>query len=98
MIKTLGDRVLIALDKGASQTAGGLHIPEAAQEKETCFGEVLAVSEHGKPTMEGVYLKTQVKVGDRVMVRKYGGTDVEVKGVENAQVFRETDIYAVIED
>jgi len=98
MIKTLGDRVLIKLDKGAETTEGGLVIPENARDKQTCYGTVLAISEHGLLTPKGKYLPLQVKVGDRVLVRQYAGTDVDVEGIPGAEVFRENDIYAIIEE
>lgn len=106
MIKTLGDRVVVRLDKSATVTEGGIHIPEAAQKEETTTGTVVATSEHGRLNEEGVFVPPEVKPGDRVLVKDWAGTEIILEGVElhggtvsgKFHVFRESEIYAVIED
>ena len=85
-IKPLGDRVLVKLEDAEEKTAGGIIIPDTAQEK-TQEGVVLAVGDDESIT---------VKVKDRVMYDKYAGTTVTVDGEEQL-ILRMSDILAVVE-
>jgi chaperonin GroES len=76
-------------------SAGGIVIPDSATEK-PAQGEILAVGK-GKILENGEVRPLDVKVGDKVLFSKYGGTDVKVDG-EDLLVMREDDITAVIED
>ena len=97
---TIGDRAVVKLDKSATMTKGGLHIPDNVQEKETTTGIVMAVSD-GVLLSGGKYRPLGFNKGDKVLVREYGGTEVDltIDGEKGKfHVFREADIYAVIED
>jgi chaperonin GroES len=88
-IKPLGDRVLVKPVEVSEQVKGGIIIPDSAKEKPT-EAEVIAVGtgkEEGKPFF--------VKVGDRIIISKYGGTTVKYDGVEYT-IMREDDILAII--
>lgn len=97
---TLNDRVVVKLDKAKEKTEGGLYIPENAQEGEPGLGTVMAISE-GVITDGGKFRPLGVKVGDRVLVREYGGTEIKLN-LEGDEVpyfvFREADIFATVED
>lgn len=85
-IKPLGDRVLVKLEEVEEKTAGGIFIPQTAQEK-TQSGTVVAV---GDDEM------IKVKTGQKVMYDKYAGTTVSVDN-EDHLLIRYADILAVIE-
>ncbi len=86
-IKPLGDRVLLKVSEGEQKTAGGIYIPETAQEK-TQEGVVVAVGDDKEAI--------KVKLKDRVMYDKYAGTTVKVNGDEQL-IVKMSDILAVIE-
>ncbi|MEJ2333651.1 MAG: co-chaperone GroES, partial [Desulfobulbaceae bacterium] len=75
-------------------TKGGIIIPDSAKEK-PAEGEVIAVGK-GKINDNGDRIKLDIKVGDRVLFSKYGGTDVKLDGVDHL-IMREDDILAVVE-
>ncbi|MCI5162265.1 MAG: co-chaperone GroES, partial [Candidatus Electrothrix sp. AX5] len=75
------------------QTAGGIIIPDSAQEK-PAEGEIVAVGP-GKMTDAGQRTAMDVKEGDRVLFSKYGGTDVKFDG-QSYLIMREDDILGVI--
>jgi len=88
-VKPLGDRVLVKLEKNEAKTAGGIIIPDTAQEK-TQQGSVVSV---GTGTEKD---PITVKAGDKVMYDKYAGTQVKIDGVEHL-IVRMSDIIAVVE-
>ena len=88
-VKPLADRVLVKLEKNEAKTAGGIIIPDTAQEK-TQQGMVV---EAGPGTEKE---KVTVKSGDRVMYDKYAGTQVKIDGVEHL-ILKMQDIIAIIE-
>ena len=88
-IKPLADRVLVKNDKAETKTAGGLIIPEAAQEKT----QTAVVVEVGPGTPD---TPITVKKGNRIMYDKYAGTQVKIDG-EDHLILRMSDIIAVIE-
>jgi|TARA_B100001093_G_C26363857_1_gene815725 chaperonin GroES len=93
-VKPLGDRVLLkSVEEEGEQSVGGIIIPDAAKEKSQ-EAEVVALGT-GKKESDGSVSEFNVKVGDRVMTSKYGGTEVKVEG-ETYQLVREDDILAVI--
>ncbi len=92
MIKPLGDRILVKPDPEEETTPGGIVLPDTAQEKPQ-KGTVVAVGE-GALTEDGTRLPIEVKVGDRVIYSKYGGTEVR-DGDEEYVILREDDIYAI---
>ncbi len=93
-IKPLGDRVLIRhIEEDEEQTSGGIIIPDTAKEKPQ-EAEVIALGT-GKKDENGKVQAFDVKVGDKVIVSKYGGTEVKVDG-EKYLLVREDDILAVV--
>ena len=85
-IKPLGDRVLVKMLEGETKTAGGIYIPQTAQEK-TQEGVVVAVGDD-----ESI----KVKAKDRVLYDKYAGSTIKVDGEEQL-IVKISDILAVIE-
>ncbi|AEF85682.1 chaperonin GroS [Treponema primitia ZAS-2] len=86
-VKPLADRVMVKLEKSESKTAGGLFIPDTAQEK-TQTGTVVAVGDDKEVI--------KVKSGDKVMYDKYAGTQVKIDDVEHL-ILKMADIIAIIE-
>lgn len=87
-IKPLADRVIIEAAAAEEKTAGGIIIPDTAQEKPQ-KGKVLAVG-NGKPDEP-----MTVKEGDVVLYGKYAGTEIMVDG-KNYLIMREADIFAIV--
>jgi len=92
-IKPLADRVVIKPAPAEEKTKGGLILPDTAKEKPV-VGEVVAVGP-GKTSDAGKTTPLEVKVGDRVLFTKYGGTEVKIDGEEHLML-REDDILAII--
>ncbi len=92
-IKPLSDYVLIEPLQKETTTPSGIVIPDTAKEKPQ-EGKILAVGP-GK-VEDGKKIELSVKVGDVVMYKKWGGTEVKVEGKDMLLV-REEDILAVIE-
>ncbi len=92
--KPLHDRVLVRRVEEETKTKGGIIIPDTAKEKPS-EGEVMAVGT-GVRGEDGKVTPLDVKVGDRVLFSKYGGTEVKVDG-EDRIILRESDILGVIE-
>lgn len=92
-IKPLGDRVLVKSIEEAEQVKGGIIIPDTAKEKPQ-EAEVIALGT-GKKDDDGKVLPFNVKVGDRVIISKYGGTEVKLDDQKYLLV-REDDILGVI--
>ena len=92
-IRPLNDRILVKRLEEETQTAGGIIIPDSAQEK-PAEGEVVAVGP-GKMNDAGQRAAMDVKEGDRVLFSKYGGTDVKFDG-QSYLIMREDDILGVI--
>ncbi len=93
-IRPLNDRLLVKRLEEITKTAGGIIIPDSAKEK-PAEGEVIAVGP-GKVNDKGDRVVLQVKVGDRVLFSKYGGTDVKLDGVDY-MIMREDDIMGIVE-
>ncbi len=93
-IKPLGDRVLVEPKEETEEQKGGIIIPDTAKEKPQ-EGKVVSVGT-GKVDDEGKKIPFNVKKGDRVLMPKYGGTEVKIDDKEY-QILREEDILAVIE-
>jgi len=91
MIKPLADRVVVKPIEREETTKGGIVIPDTAKERPQ-EGEVVAVGP-GK-FEDGKRIPMEVKVGDRVLFAKYGGTEVKIDG-EEYLVLRESDIHRV---
>jgi len=93
-IKPLADRVLVEPKKEMETKKGGIIIPDSAKEK-PMEGTVVAVGT-GKRDDDGKLIPFTVKVGDLVLMPKYGGTEVKIDDKEY-QILREEDILGVIE-
>ena len=92
-VRPLGDRVLVEPVEEKQQMVGGIYIPDSAKEK-PIKGKVLAVGK--KFDKEHKEIAFDVKVGDEVLLPKYGGTEVKL-GDKKLQLVREEDLLGVIE-
>jgi chaperonin GroES len=86
-VKPIGDRVLVKIKESETKTAGGIIIPQTAQEK-TQTGVVVAVGTDSDAI--------KVKVGDEVMYDKYAGTQIKIDGVEHL-IVKMSDILAILQ-
>ena len=77
-IQPLGQRVLVKRTESEEKSAGGLYIPDTAKEKPQ-EAKVVALGTGGKDD-EGKPIDFTVKVGDTVLISKYGGTEVKIDG------------------
>ena len=93
-VKPLGERVLIRPISREEKTSSGIIIPDTAKEEKPQEGEILAVGP-GKLNDKGGRISLQVKVGDRVMFKKYSPDELEIE-TETYLVVSEEDILAVI--
>ena len=92
--RPLGDRVVVRRVKEEQKTAGGIIIPETAQEKPQ-EGEVLAVGP-GRVLDTGARQKVELKKGDKVLYAKYAGTEFKLEEDE-LLILSERDILALLE-
>jgi chaperonin GroES len=88
-IRPLGDHILLARLDSEQATKGGIVIPDTAKETSQ-QAKVVAVGK-GKMSEQGVRLPVEVKKGDRVLVRRYAGTEIEIQG-KKYLVVTESDI------
>jgi len=93
-IRPLQDRIMVKRLEEEQKTKGGIIIPDTAKEK-PIEGKVVAVGK-GKVTEDGKVLALDVKVGDKILFSKYGGTEVKIDG-EEYLIMREDDILGIIE-
>ncbi len=92
-IQQVGDRVVVKAAGKEEVTRSGIVIPDTAKEKPQ-EGEVIAVGS-GKLLDSGERAAMEVKVGDKVLFAKYGGTEFKLDG-EDLLVLRESDILAIL--
>jgi chaperonin GroES len=90
--RPIGDRVLVLPSKEGEVKKGGIIIPDTAKEKPQ-EGKIIALGT-GK-TEDGKKIPFEVKVGDRVVFSKYGGTEIKFDGEEHV-ILREEDILGVL--
>ena len=93
-IRPLHDRVIVKRLEEERTSPGGIVIPDSAAEK-PMQGKIMAVGK-GKILEDGTVRPLDVKVGDKILFGKYGGTEVKIDGDELV-VMREEDIMAVFE-
>lgn len=93
-IRPLQDRILVQPILEKEVRKGGIIIPDSAKEK-PIEGRVKAVGK-GKVGEDGQHIKMDVKVGDKVLYSKYGGTEIKIDG-EEYLLMREDDVLGVIE-
>ncbi|AUX68246.1 co-chaperone GroES [Porphyrobacter sp. HT-58-2] len=91
--RPLHDRVVVRRIEADTKTAGGIIIPDSAQEKPS-EGEVVAVGE-GARDDDGDRIPMDVKVGDRVLFGKWSGTEVKING-EDLLIMKESDIMGIV--
>ena len=93
-VKPLYDRVLVKRTESEQKTAGGIILPDSAQEKPQ-EGEVVAV---GKGTIkeDGTVVPLEIKAGDKILFAKWSGTEIKLNG-EELLIMKESDILATIE-
>lgn len=92
-LKPLADRVIIKMVEAEEKTKSGIILTGSAKEKPE-VAEVLAVGPGGM--VDGKEVKMTVKVGDKVLMSKYAGTQVKVDG-EEYTILRQGDILAIVE-
>ncbi len=92
-IKPLGDRVVIKMVETEETTKSGIVLPGSAKEKPQ-YAEVVAVGPGG--VVDGKEVKMEVKVGDKVILSKYAGTEVKLDGCEYT-ILRQNDILAKLD-
>ena len=93
-IKPLGDRLLVEPVEEKEVKKGGIIIPDSAKEKPQ-EGIIVALGT-GKTDDNGKKVAFEVKKGDRVLVSKYGGTEIKVDGKEY-KIFGSDDLLAIID-
>jgi len=92
--RPLHDRVLVRRVESEEKSAGGIIIPDTAQEK-PMEGEIIATG-NGARSENGTVTPLDVKAGDRVLFGKWSGTEVKVDG-EELLIMKESDIMCVME-
>ena len=98
-IKPLHDRVVVKRLDELTKTSGGIIIPDTAKEKPS-EGIVEAVGDGARTELSWNRIKNPsevVKVGDKVLFAKWGGTEVKLNG-EDRVIMKESDILAVVEE
>src|ERR1044071_9255718 len=92
-VRPLGDRVLVQPIEEKEVKKGGIIIPDTAKEKPQ-EGNVVALGT-GKVNEEGKKIDFTVKKGDRVLISKYGGTEIKIEN-QNYLIMREDDILGIV--
>jgi chaperonin GroES len=92
-IKPLYDRVLVKRCEPAETVKGGIIIPDTAKEK-PMEAEVVACGD-GKFSDDGKRVPLTVKVGNKVLIGKYTGTEVKIEGIDHV-IVREDEILAIV--
>lgn len=93
IIKPLSDRVVIKMVEAEETTKSGIILAGSAKEKPE-IAEVVAVGPGG--VVDGNKVEMTLKVGDRVLISKYAGTEVKLDGVEYS-ILRQSDVLAIVE-
>ncbi len=92
-IKPLADRIVIKMVEAEEKTKSGIILAAAAQEKPE-IAEVVAVGPGG--IVDGNEVKMTLKIGDKVLISKYAGTEVKVDGAQYS-IVRQADVLAIVE-
>jgi chaperonin GroES len=92
--RPLHDRVVVRRVESEARTAGGIIIPDTAQEKPQ-EGEIVAVGPGGRDE-SGKLIPLDLKTGDRILFGKWSGTEVKIDG-EELLIMKESDVMGVIE-
>ncbi|KRM79146.1 hypothetical protein FC84_GL001312 [Lapidilactobacillus dextrinicus DSM 20335] len=94
MLKPLGDRIIVTVDKQEEETVGGIVLASNAKEKPQT-GTVVAIGT-GRTTDDGKVIPVSVKEGQTVMFDKYAGSEVKYEG-ETYLVLHDKDLMAVVD-
>jgi len=92
--RPLHDRVVVERIEADTKSAGGIIIPDTAQEKPS-QGQIIAVGPGGRDEA-GKLIPIDLKVGDRVLFGKWSGTEVKLDGVDYL-IMKESDIMGVLD-
>lgn len=92
--RPLHNRVVVRRVKNEEKTAGGIIIPDTAQEKPQ-EGTIIAVGT-GARDEAGTLVPLDVKAGDRILFGKWSGTEVKIDG-EELLIMKETDVMGIVE-
>ena len=92
--RPLHDRVVVRRIEENSKTAGGIIIPDTAQEKPS-QGEIIAVGP-GARDEAGKLVALEVKKGDRILFGKWSGTEVKIDGTE-LLIMKESDVLGILD-
>lgn len=92
-IRPLADRVVVKMLEGEETTKSGIVLPGSAKEKPQ-MAEIQAVGPGG--IVDGKEIKMELKIGDKVIMSKYAGTEVKIDGQE-LTILRQSDVLAVVE-
>jgi len=92
-IRPLGEMVVLKMIEAEETTKSGIVLPGSAKEKPQ-MAEVIAVGPGG--IVEGKEVKMELKVGDKVIARKYAGTEIKLEGQEYI-VLRQADVLGIVE-
>ena len=92
-IRPLGEMVVVKMTEAEETTKSGIVLPGSAKEKPQ-MAEVIAVGPGG--IVDGKEIKMEVKVGDKIIARKYAGTEIKLESQEYI-VLRQADILGIVE-
>ena len=92
-IKPLADRVVIKMVEAEETTKSGIILAGSAKEKPE-VAEIVAVGPGG--IVDGKEVKMELKIGDKVLISKYAGTEVKLDGTEYT-ILRQADVLAIID-
>jgi chaperonin GroES len=93
-VKPLGDRILVEAVEEKEVKKGGIIIPDTAKEKP--MESVIVALGTGKVDDNGKKVPFEVKKGDRVLVSKYGGTEIKIDGKEY-KILNADDVLAILD-
>ena len=91
--KPLHDRIAVERVSEEEKTAGGIIIPDTAQEKPS-EGKIISIGP-GTRTKDGSFVEMEVKVGDRVLFGKWSGTEAKIDG-KDVLIMQESDVMGII--
>lgn len=93
-LRPLSDRILVERVEEDAKTKGGIIIPDTAKEK-PAEGKIVSMG-NGRMGEDGKLIPMDVKVGDRILFSKYGGTDVKIDGSDYL-ILRQDDVLGIVE-
>ncbi len=94
-LRPIHDKILVERDEPTAQTAAGIYLPESSKEKPTT-ATVLAVGDGTLNDKTGERIPLDVKVGDRIILSKWGGTEIKLDG-EEYLIINASDVLAIVE-